>query len=1195
MYDDLLDLFRPFMGNEKDRRAQIVRAFGTDNPIEGQLNFDLTTDTFILHLIQVLEQRFEEIEPGKSALEVLKESIEKQRKIEVQPSGASPLWTPGQTVDRYSLRKVLGEGGNGQVWLADETLPDGTTRQVAIKALKPEVSRDATRVKRFNDELSIMARIGKAHKNVVEIYTYGERGGHLYVVMPFMAGGTFREYLGGKRLDFETALDWLEQIGTALDYVHRYAKDLVHRDVKPENMLLSEDRETLYLSDFGLVISADSDERLSDSDKPVGTGRYMAPEQWRHEPLSSRTDLYALGILAYELLTGHLPYQVKGDPLLSKAHCEEPLPDDAHLTPEMLKILQKATAKQAVDRYETARAFLGDLRNWRTNPADMEPRVRDYLDWLTGDILEKEIDLMVELEGEERALLPSVPPKRRRALADEDNVFTRRSADVQADHVSADEANREYVENVREHLREVERVVLIGEPGCGKSWMLKRLTVDYSEAWLNTDANRRNGTPIPVLVRLNEYAGGSFADFVKEALDTLAPYHDRLLREGRLVVLCDALNEMPRADGQLDQLVNYLKAMPAQRFVVSCRVRDYKDELGALKPLEQVLLRELELPAIRDLILKRLGVNGESLWAQMGGTPDLLAFWQKTHQKQASALFWDVNTKWWEQREKFGESVWPPDTWRKMHTADARLIPLCRNPYMGHLLCTIHREDGRLPGSRAALFGGFVEKMLTREQKAAERRGQPFPAFEDIKALLVDFARLLQKGKVTVLPQNKAASDLTTPNRDSTQVSTLLRAATDANILSAEGDNLKYAHQLLQEYFAAKIMLEAMEADDKAGSHARAMELFGKDWWDAGVWRETTVILGEFLGEGAVGPNRVTRWLAPVTPEVALEVITRNAGGLSVADVEAETQTALVNGAQAKAEYNFSSHTWRELNPDPRGRASAWRVLGKLREDNRPGVLDFNWDQDYWCLVPKGEYVYQGKLDKIDYDFWIARYPITYAQFQLFIDAPDGYRNPDWWQGLHEEGIEQQQKGAREQHFKFWNHPRENVSWYEARAFCRWVDALTLTRPASGVYPLPTSALGKGVKYHIRLPLETEWEKAASWDAKAKKARVYPWGDTFDPTKANMWEGERIGQTTTVGIYPQGASPCGALDMSGNVWEWCLNEYEIGQATIDSDETRVLRGGSWRINLIDDFRCDSRNRNYPANWDYDGGVRLVIS
>ncbi|MCC6975109.1 MAG: toll/interleukin-1 receptor domain-containing protein [Anaerolineae bacterium] len=83
MYDDLLELFRPFMGNEKDRRAQIVRAFGTDNPIEGQLNFDLATDTFISLLIQVLEERFEEIEPGKSALDVLRQSIEAQRGIEI--------------------------------------------------------------------------------------------------------------------------------------------------------------------------------------------------------------------------------------------------------------------------------------------------------------------------------------------------------------------------------------------------------------------------------------------------------------------------------------------------------------------------------------------------------------------------------------------------------------------------------------------------------------------------------------------------------------------------------------------------------------------------------------------------------------------------------------------------------------------------------------------------------------------------------------------------------------------------------------------------------------------------------------------------------------------------------------------------------------------------------------------------------
>ena len=168
-------------------------------------------------------------------------------------------------------------------------------------------------------------------------------------------------------------------------------------------------------------------------------------------------------------------------------------------------------------------------------------------------------------QGDKTALPPRPARSPIPAWDDDDDLFARASAEMQADHISLETDRKQFVENVRQRLMTLDKAVLIGEPGRGKSWMLQRLQADYARAWLK--GNRDGRGLVPVLVRLNNYEGGSFTDFVKEALDTLAPYHNRLLSDGRLVLLCDALNEMPRRDQQTQKLIDYLKQAPY--FVVS--------------------------------------------------------------------------------------------------------------------------------------------------------------------------------------------------------------------------------------------------------------------------------------------------------------------------------------------------------------------------------------------------------------------------------------------------------------------------------------------------------------------------------------------------------------------------------------------------------------------------------------------------
>jgi formylglycine-generating enzyme required for sulfatase activity len=205
--------------------------------------------------------------------------------------------------------------------------------------------------------------------------------------------------------------------------------------------------------------------------------------------------------------------------------------------------------------------------------------------------------------------------------------------------------------------------------------------------------------------------------------------------------------------------------------------------------------------------------------------------------------------------------------------------------------------------------------------------------------------------------------------------------------------------------------------------------------------------------------------------------------------------------------------------------------------DPRPGV-GLNSDglpEFVWLPVPGGEITLEGDAGTFTVQpFAISKYPITWAQYCSFLESKDGYRQQRWWQGL---AVRKAQPG--EQYRQQDNYPAKKVSWYDAVAFCRWLSA----------------CLG----YDIRLPTEWEWQQAATGD---DSAREYPWGVDWDPAYANTWE-SHLGRTTAVGVYPQGASPVGALDMSGNVEEWCLNECDYSQLY------RSVRhgplGDAWRV------------------------------
>ncbi len=259
----------------------------------------------------------------------------------------------------------------------------------------------------------------------------------------------------------------------------------------------------------------------------------------------------------------------------------------------------------------------------------------------------------------------------------------------------------------------------------------------------------------------------------------------------------------------------------------------------------------------------------------------------------------------------------------------------------------------------------------------------------------------------------------------------------------------------------------------------------------------------------------------------------------------------------------------------PAERAKAGDDLNQFG-DPRPGVgLRPDGLPDIeWCEVLGLAFIYQNGEKHTLPTFHIAKYPITYKQFGVFLAAPDGFKNADWWRGLDSDGLTQQQGGPGGQFWKLDNHPRENVSWYDSMAFCRWLSAK--------------------LSCEIQLPTELEWEKAAH----GTKGREYPWGDGYRIGYANIDDTDKgiyLEQTTAVGIYPQGASPYKVMDMSGNVWEWTQTDYNNpNNRDLSASVPRALRGGSW-FNLRNYARASSRFWFGPHFRSWYLGFRVVCS
>jgi serine/threonine-protein kinase len=260
---------------------------------------------------------------------------------------------------RYRSPRRLGRGAMGDIYLATDEL---LGREVAVKVLADRYAADEGIRERFKREALAAARLS-GEPGAVTIFDVGEREGRPFIVMEHLAGGSLEDRLRRDGAQPPArALGWLEQTAAALDAAHRHG--IVHRDVKPANLLLN-DRDEVTVADFGIASSAGMDS-MTLTGTVLGTAGYLSPEQAQGERSTPASDLYALAVVAYELLSGERPFDRESPTAEAAAHVNAPVPSITerceNLPPELDRVFQRALAKDPRHRYGSAREFVAELR-----------------------------------------------------------------------------------------------------------------------------------------------------------------------------------------------------------------------------------------------------------------------------------------------------------------------------------------------------------------------------------------------------------------------------------------------------------------------------------------------------------------------------------------------------------------------------------------------------------------------------------------------------------------------------------------------------------------------------------------------------------------------------------------------------------------------------------------------------------------
>ena len=273
---------------------------------------------------------------------------------------------PGVVVDsRYRLLSRLGTGGMAEVWAAEDT---ELGRQVALKLLHSRLAADQDFVERFRREASAAA--GLQHPNVVSVYDRGESQGTYYIAMEYLRGASLKELVRRGPLEPRYAVELVVQVLRAASFAHR--RGIVHRDLKPHNVML-DDEGRVKVTDFGIARAGASD--MTETGLVMGTAQYLSPEQAQGHAVTPASDLYSIGVMLFELLTGRVPFEGESPVTIALRHVSEtpPAPSQLHpaVSPALDAVVLRALAKDPRDRFADADEFIAALTAAVTSPQDV--------------------------------------------------------------------------------------------------------------------------------------------------------------------------------------------------------------------------------------------------------------------------------------------------------------------------------------------------------------------------------------------------------------------------------------------------------------------------------------------------------------------------------------------------------------------------------------------------------------------------------------------------------------------------------------------------------------------------------------------------------------------------------------------------------------------------------------------------------
>jgi len=796
-----------------------------------------------------------------------------------------------------------------------------------------------------------------------------------------------------------------------------------------------------------------------------------------------------------------------------------------------------------------------------------------------------------------------------------------------------------------EQLNRHNRLVLLGAPGSGKSSFVKYVALCLAGEVLGNqsgslallteplpqepdedkqDADEQDadeekepqpqpwdhGAPLPVLVVLRQFAATHLPpagqpasanhiwqyiadELCKQSLDDFVkPLRQHLQKEGGLI-LFDGLDEVPEAESRRQQIIQAVEDFAAVygqcRILVTSRPYAYREEDWALADFDVATLEPFEPAQIRAFVKR---------WYHRVG--------QVRNLGEADAQ---------------GRAVHLQETVLR----NERLADLAKQPLLLTLMANLHAyRGGTLPQKREQLYSEAVKLLLdwweqqrvVRDESGSEVVIQPS---------LVEYLNIGHDNILSVLSQLAFEAHKSNPDpnhratiRQADLIQALMNVSTDKNLryeqlidhlshrtgllLPESNHILKFPHRTFQEYLAA-LHLTGSSYPNEVADLARQ---------DPSRWREVLLLAGAHASSG----NDLPIWALAETlchrsPDEA-EWTKADEWGAHLAGI-ALAESANLETVHPRDQSKLNRvrqglvHVIEQSDLEPLTRAEAGRTLAHLG-DPRDHVMTV--EAMHFCHVPAGPFLNpleEHNETELDYDYWLARYPVTQAQFSQFV-AEGGYKNEAYWAEAIEEGYWSSDgfKGrydgiARTEPyrlgipFKLPNHPAVGMTWREAMAFCRWLtEALQqgANLPGDFIVSLPQDNEWRKVAVGgVQIPQTPSWQvaKQIDWSNPATRPTVenpvpqrrYPWGESLTTDHTNF-EQTKIGSTTAIGCFGRGAGPYGHEELSGSVWEWLLSRPgDIAGGAYYVEEERIT--------------SSARRDRYPGRWLISGrGFRCVV-